>query len=189
MRFISKYGRFAVQIRPLITENFANGATRVVQNAVVASFEPFKLSPIEHEMAVAHWTFNGTMQEADEVTIYPPDYRIGVYDSLEHQALAGFGDDVREEIEAKLIENAELYDNMIVVRSLVPAPWPRYDEFRGTPQALGRKLVEDGHDLDSVLAYEREHQNRPKVIEEIERAYSNAEQGASAVEIEETVLG
>jgi hypothetical protein len=188
MRFISRYGRFSVTIRRHEQEAYANGAVRVIQPEITASFQPNRLTPLEREMAVHHWTFNGSMQEADEATIYPPDYRIGLYDSLEHQRDAGFDDDLREEIEAKLVENAEQYPNIIVVRSNVPAPWPRYDDFRGTPGQLLRRLVEDGHDLETVLAYESEHQNRPKIVAELEQAI---ETGAIdvGVELEEEVVG
>lgn len=172
MRFISKYGRFALLVRRHEQEAFANGAVRVIQQEVTAYFEPNRLRPLEREMAVAHWFFNGSMQEADEATTYPPDYRIGVFDSEEAQRDHQWSDEIRIEVEQKLIENADRYGNVLVVRSNVPAPWPRYDEYSGTPQSLVRKLVEDGHSLDAVLTYERDNQNRPKVVDEIEKAIS-----------------
>jgi hypothetical protein len=182
MRFISRYGRFGVQVRPLLQEAYANGMVRVIQEAVAAYFEPWKLTPLEREMAVQHWTFNGSLQEADEVTTVPPDYRIGLFDSLQAQEDHGWSDEVREEVERKLLEHAGKYDDVLVVSSMIPPPWPRYDDFRGTPGQLVRRLVEDGHDLDAVLTYEREHQNRPKVVSEIEKAIST---GTVELELEE----
>jgi hypothetical protein len=188
MRFISRYGRFAMVVRRQQQEVYANGAVHVIQPEIAAYFEPNRLTPVEREMAVAHWSFNGSMQEADEVTTYPPDYRIGLFDSLEAQRDHDWSDEIREEVERKLAENAERYPNIIVVRSNVPPPWPRYDDFRGTPGQLLRRLVEDGHDLEVVLAYERDHQNRPKITFELEQAIETGSVEVG-VELEEEVVG
>jgi len=186
MRFISKYGRFGVQIRPLIQEYYATGATHVLQQSVYAMFEPYKLTPIEREMAVHHWSFNGSYQEQDEVTIVQPDYRIGLFDSEEARVQLGWSEEVEDEVVRTLLDLADRFDDILPVRSMIPPPWPRYDEFRGTPQALVRRLVEDGHDLDAVLTYERDHQKRPKVIEEITKAL---ESGTVELDAEEEVVG
>jgi hypothetical protein len=186
MRFISKYGRFGVQIVPLVQEAYATGLVKVIQEPIYASFEPYKLTPLEREMALAHWHFNGSYQEMDEATMVQPDFRIGLFDSSEAQARLGWSDETREFVDSTLEDHAERYDDILVVRSTVPPPWPNYDEFRGTPQALVRRLIEDGHDLDAVLTYERDHQKRPKVLEEIQEAISA---GPVTVPAEEEVLG
>jgi len=186
MRFISKYGRYGVQVLPLVQEAYATGLVKVIQGAVYAMFEPWKLTPLEREMAVTHWSFNGFYQEQDEVTLVPPDYRIGLFDSVEAQITHNWSDDTRLFVEETLIDLSNRFDDVLVVRSIVPPPWPNYDDFRGTPQALVRRLVEDGHSLDAVLTYERDHLNRPKVIEEITRAIKEP----PVVEVEEeTVVG
>ena len=186
MRFISKYGRFGVQIRAFVGYALPTGGTNIIQEPVYAFFHPNKLTPLERELAVTHWTWNGFYQEQDEVTIVPPDYRIGLFDSEEAALENGWDNDLKLEVEQTLSDLADAYNDILVVRSTVPAPWPRYDEFRGTPQALVRRLVEDGHDLDAVLTYEREHQNRPKTIEEISKAIS---EGVVELEAEEEVIG
>lgn len=187
MRFISKYGRYGVQIRPIIAYALPTGGLNTVQDPVYAFFHPMKLTPLEREMALQHWTFNGFYQEEDEVTIVAPDYRIGLFDSDEAALEQGWDPDIKKQVEDTLSDLADRFNDIIVVRSNVPPPWPRYDEFRGTPQALVRRLVEDGHDLDAVLTYERDHQRRPKILEEIEKAISEG-----VVELagdEEEVLG
>ena len=186
MRFISKYGRYGVQIVPILAEAYAFGGVNIKRDPVYAFFEPYKLTPLEREMALQHWSFNGFYQEQDEVTIVPPDYRIGVFDSDETAIASGWDSATKQQVEETLLDLSERFDDILVVRSQIAAPWPRYDEFRGSPQALVRRLVEDGHDLDAVLTYEREHQARPKVLEEIEKAI---ETGAIEVEAEETVIG
>lgn len=186
MRFISKYGRFGVQVRPLVQEAYATGLIKVVQDPVYAMFEPNKLTPIEREMAVTHWMFNGFYQEQDEVTIVPPDYRIGLFDSAEARVTHGWTEETEREVVETLLDLSERFNDILPVRSMIAPPWPRYDEFRGTPLALVRRLVDDGHDLDAVLTYEKEHQNRPKIVEEIGKAI---ESGVIALEVEEEVLG
>lgn len=185
MRFISKYGRFGVQIVPILAEAYAFGGVNIRQHPVYAMFHPYRLTPIEREMALARWSFNGFYQEQDEVTVVPPDYRIGLFDSEEAALENGWSPEIKQQVEDTLCDLAERFEDLIVVRSTVPAPWPRYDEFRGTPQALVRRLREDGHDLDAVLTYERDHQNRPQVLAEIQKAVAAGDEEA----VEEEVVG
>lgn len=169
MRFISKYGRFGVQIIPMVQEAYATGMAKTIQEPVYASFEPWLLLPAEREFAVATWNFSGFYQLEDEVSIMPPDYRIGLFDSVIDQQTKGYSDEVRLEVERVLLANAALTDNIIVVPVTVhPAPWPRYDDFTGTTPQLIERLIEDGHDLDAVLAFEQSSQKRQDVIDALE---------------------
>lgn len=171
MRFASKYGRFGVSIRPMIQEAYATGMAKVVQEPVYAMFEPWDLKPHEREIALARWglTPPGFYQQEDEVTVFPPDHRIGVYDSVADAQLKGWTEAVRLEVERVLIANASITDNIIVLPlSAFPPPWPRYDDFEGTPERLIARLVEDGHDLEAVLGYERATQNRDEIVEALE---------------------
>ena len=171
MRFVSRWGRFGVQIRPLVLEAYATGMTRTTQEPVYCMFHEGKLLPHERELAMEHWTWNGFYQEQDEVTQVAPDYRIGVYDSVEDQVAHGWPDETRLEVERALIDHADRYTDILVVPSqFATPPWPRYDEYTGSPSALARKLVDEGHDLELTIGYEREHQNRPKVVEALEAA-------------------
>lgn len=169
MRFASKYGRFGVQIVPMIQEAYATGMAKVIQEPVYAMFEPWDLLPHERELAVSRWSFNGFYQQEDEVTVLPPDHRIGVYDSVADQKLKGWSDELRKEVERVLIANAEITDNILVLpHSAFAPPWPRYDDFIGTSDRLIARLVEDGHDLTAVLGYERASQNRDEIVEALE---------------------
>lgn len=174
MRFLSKYGRFGVQIRPMIQEAYATGMAKVIQEPVYASFEPWLLLPHERELALSRWSFNGFYQLEDEVTVMPPDYRIGVYDSVLDQQSKGWPDEIRLEVERVLIANAEITDNVIVVPVTVYAPpWPRYDEFTGTTEKLIERLIADGHDLTAVLAYEVASQDRPAIVKRLTELVSD----------------
>jgi hypothetical protein len=169
MRFVSRYGRFGVQIRPERMEALGTGGVRILQEPVYAMFTPGGLEPIERELAVNRWAFNGLYQEQDEVTMVPPDYRIGVFDSVLAQLDNGWTDEIRESVEQTLTDLAERYEDIIAIpRTFVPPPWPRYDDYSGSVGDLMARLVEDGHDLDAVLTYERATQNRPIIVASLE---------------------
>lgn len=189
MRFISKYGKLIVQIRPQIEESYATGAVRVLQEAVSADFFPPReggdLRPHEREAALNAWNFNGSYQEMDEATQVPPDYRIGVFDLDVVAADRGWSADLKAEVEAKLVSLTERHNHVIIApTSSVPPPWPRYDEYGGGVAALVRKIVDEGHDLEQVLTYERETQNREKVVEALEAAIAGP-----VAEEDEVVVG
>lgn len=177
MRFISKYGMFGVQVRPMIEESYASGGTRTIQEPLYAMFKPYRLLPGEYEFALANWSsWNGSLQMADEVTTVPPEYRIGAFDSLEAQRDLSWTDETRIEVEQTLLRNAEATDNMLVIpTTLVSPPWPRYDDYLGDVETLMRRLVEDGHDLSEVLAYERANQNRAEIVDALESLLDDPE--------------
>lgn len=176
MRFISRYGRYGVQIKPQIQEAYATGMARVIQEPVYALFETGQLLTHERELALNTWTFNGFYQLEDEVSIMEPDYRIGLFDSRQAQLDKGWTDEIRLEVERELLRLCERSDDMIVVpETVIPPPWPRYDDYSGTPAALMRKLTDEGYELGEVLAYERANQNREKVVEALEQLIANPE--------------
>lgn len=188
MRFVSKFGRFGVQIRPQIQEAYATGMARVIQEPVYALFHPDGLLPVERELAMATWCWNGFYQEQDEVTIVQPDYRIGVFDTDVAAAEHGWSQEVKAEVEAGLLDHAARYDDIIAVaRQSADPPWPRYDDYGGTLNALVRKLVDEGHDLEQVIDYERAHQDRPKLVSALEALLESPEQLAALRE--EEVVG
>lgn len=190
MRFISKYGRFGIVVRPMIQEAYATGMAKVVQEPVYAMFEPWTLTPEERELALSRWTFNGFYQLEDEVSIMPPDYRIGVFDSVIDQETKGYSDETRLEVERVLVANAAITDNIIVVpATMIAPPWPRYDEYTGTPAALLRKLVDEGYELDEVLEYERASQDRPKIVAALEAAIDDPDSELEPEPQKEEVLG
>lgn len=177
MRFIAKYGRWAIQLREMIVENYATGTSRVLQEPLNCAFEPVGLRPHERELAIAQWRFNGSYQELDEVTTVPPDYRIGVYDTEAQQEQKGWDDETRIWVEEQLMNHADRYDDIITVpRTSLKPPWPAYDVYPGTPAELVHKLYVDGHRVEEVLAYEREMQNRAEIVEALEGALAPADE-------------
>jgi hypothetical protein len=60
---------------------------------------------------------------------------------------------------------------LIVDTTPIPAPFPAYDAYEGDTQTLIVRLIEDGHDVEQVLYYERVFgPKRPDVIEALEEA-------------------
>ncbi len=170
MRFASRYGRMVVEIQRLIAEEYATGGTKVLQQAVLARFEPVGLQPFERELVLTRWggKFNGSYQEMDEVTIVPPDYRIGVYDSVQQQEQNQWPDELRLKVEEKLLALEKTEDVIALPKTTVPAPWPAYDGYQGSIRQLLKKLDEDGHNLQDVLTYERASQNRQALVDALQ---------------------
>jgi hypothetical protein len=176
MRFLSKYGRFGVQIQPMITENYATGMTSVIQKPLYVMFHEGDLRPEERELAFAKWTWNGFYQEQDEVTMVAPDYRIGVFDSEGAQQVYGWTDEERLHVETQMVAYAANYADVIEVpRTLVAPPWPNYDVFSGTPEQLVALLRDQGHDIERTIQYEKAMQNRPDVLGALEIGLNGAE--------------
>lgn len=172
MRFAAKYGHLVVQIQREITEAYATGAVKTLQPNVWASFKPEGLAPFERELVVHRWKFNGSYQEMDEATTVPPDYRIGVFDSEQAQLENAWSDDTRRMVEQGLLD-LERYDYVLPLpKTTTPAPWPNYDEYRGSVSQLVKKLEDDGHDIALVLEYERAVQNRPALVSALEAKLS-----------------
>lgn len=176
MRFASRFGKFGLQVQHEIREAYATGMSKVIQDQIAAYFEVGSLQPHERELAVGRWAFNGSYQEADEVTTVQPDYRIGVFDSVQAQQDAGWSDEMRRRVEQALVDHAARYDDVLVLPATsVPPPWPRYDDYSGSASALLRKVVDEGYDLNTVLAYERETKNRPEVTGGLEELLADPE--------------
>lgn len=171
MRVIARYGRYAVQVRPQITEAYATGHTRIIQSQLIAHFHEGGLMPDERSIAKANWTFNGFYQEQDEVTPVEPDYRIGVFDSHVSQGQQGWNDEERRSVEDELARLAALYPTTLIVIAQEQSlpPWPNYDAFTGSLNDLCTKIIEDGYPLEGVLAYEEENQDRPEVVQALKQ--------------------
>jgi hypothetical protein len=172
MRFAGKYGHLVVQVQREITEAYATGAVKTLQPNIWAAFKPGGLQAFEREVVIKQWTFAGSYQEMDEATTVPPDYRIGVFDSVEAQGENGWTDETRELVEKALLDLVRFDYIIALPRTTMPAPWPNYDEYRGSVGALVKKLEDDGHDLEQVLAYEQASQNRPALVTALEEKLS-----------------
>jgi len=190
MRFVSKYGRFGLQIQAQIEEAYASGLTRITQRGLYAMFDPVGLRPDERELAITTWSFNGLGQLEDEATTITPDHRIGRFDTEEAAEREGWDVDERVLVEQTLMQYClTSLDVMLVAEATVPPPWPNYDIYAGGTKALVRKLIDEGYQLEDVLAYERTHQQRDDVILALEELLADPEALAELQPEAEEVLG
>jgi hypothetical protein len=189
MIFLSKFGNYCLSVRPQIREAYAQGMTKETQTPLYAQFSVQGLTMREREWAIQHFTFNGTPQEMDEATHVQPDYRIGKFDSEIAQTSFGWSDEERIAVENELIRTATIVpqDLILVPEVVVPAPWPAYHEFKGTPAQLAKKVHEDGYDAQEVLAYEMAHENRDEVVAALGKLISIQEE--TITEDDLTVVG
>lgn len=167
MIFIAKFGKFELQCRPQVAEQYATGMGRVTQEALYATFTPNQHSPAEREEALKRFYLTGGMpQNVDEATHVEPDYRIGRFDSREAQLQNGWTDGERELVEHELLRHCDIYPEALfqMPEVEVEKPWPTYDEFKGSPAQLAKKVADDGYDVHEVIAYEMAHANRDAVI-------------------------
>lgn len=188
MRFVARYGRFGIQLRPHIAEAYATGMAKTIQEPIYANFSPDILGPVDREVAMATWgEWPGSYQEMDEVTAVPPDYRIGVFDTDLETFAQAWDVETKLWVEEQLVDYATRYNYIAIVpKTLVAPPWPNYDAFKGSVPALMRKLVDEGHDLNEVLAYEHAVQGRGKITQAIEELLADPEAlGALEPETEE----
>jgi len=184
MRAIARFGRYALCAQREIVEAYATGHTKVIQRELTARFREGGMTPEERELAMRSWTFNGYYQEQDEATPVAPDYRIGVFDSIQAQAENNWSDEERQIVEERLIAESALnpQDLLVVATPRLAPPWPNYDIFDGTLNALCKKIMEDGYDLEDVLVYEEANQDRAEVIAALNQLLA-AEQKAEVEEV------
>ena len=167
MIFLAKYGKYELQVRPMVVEAFASGGARESQSPLYASFLPNQHSAAERDEALKHfYLVGGSPQNVDEASHVEPDYRIGRFDSRAAQEQNGWSDEDRELVEKRLLEHCAIYPEALLrmPEVAVAAPWPAYDTFKGSPAQLAKKVADDGYDPHEVIAYEMEHQNRDTVI-------------------------
>jgi hypothetical protein len=177
MRVISQYTAPRVQVRPQRQRSLGDGSIEITQEPIYAVFTSLErgafLYENEEAAALRHFNFHGNTQDIGEAIPTNPIDRISVYDTDAAAKEAGWDEKTQQLVEDHLrhlsMEDPQSF--LIVESTPIASPFPAYDDYDGDPVALCVKLVEDGHDLEQVLYYERVfgHQ-RPEIIEALEQA-------------------
>lgn len=210
MRFVSHITKFGVGILPRRVEILGGGVEREIQPLFVAQFIRGDLHAEEAEMAQRIWRqLPGFTTEVDEVTITPHFKRLSTYDTESRANLDRYAEidramegewmpggrakwepgATKKLVEQKLSAKAVVRDMFFQVEQApVVAPWPLYDAFPGTAEDLLEVLQAQGHNLVQALAYERQHEQRPEVMERLEAAIAE-EASALGADVEEFVVG
>lgn len=97
-----------------------------------------------------------------------PRMYIAKYDTRMEQDANGWDDETREMVENTLLKHSDFGSRYVVAetpKELDLPPWPNYDDIQWRQIVpTGREI---GADFEYILAYEREHKNRPGVIEQL----------------------
>jgi hypothetical protein len=171
MRFISHIRDFSCGIVEQRSHATQYGDTIIDREGYTAQFMPEDVTEADIEVAeeVFAGMLHGRKLELDEVTPVPLMTRLSVFDTGERALAEDWSPEFRELVESTLLKRSDMHpDFRLVTREPIEAPWPRYLDFKGSLDELLQKVVEDGHDPNRVLAYERQTGQRPQVIEALE---------------------
>jgi hypothetical protein len=175
MRVISQYTNHVVQIRPQRQRSLGDGSIEILQDPIYAVFTPTQqggfLYENEKDEAERHFSFRGRTQHEDEATPTDVIDRLSIYDTDEEAEKQGWDAETKALVEDTFTRKAVSSPNAILIISStpIPSPFPNYDTYTGTPEELVIMLVEQGHDLERVLHYERTFgPKRQEIIEALE---------------------
>ena len=173
MRLVSQHGKYGLQFRSKRANTDVNGVETITQEPVYLTFVQGEIFENERHLAREQFAFKGQFQHQDEATPVDPLYRLSSFDTRAQ----GWDDDLRLEVEEWLrSRDGEGGAFFIVETTPIPAPFPAYDAWEGTPSSLVEKLTEDGHNLDDVLSYERLFGlNRTPIVKALEKATQSEE--------------
>lgn len=165
-RFISRYGNYSVGVQSLITENYATGKSKVLERRIDANFQRNLVSDADFAVALQSFVFPGLPEDFDTNTNVSPRYRVSVWDSEWSKANEGWTDEEIELIVEKLRSSPGFGMNHIELDVTAKAPFPNYDDL--SPDEILQLLKLTGLDVEGVIAYERDHQNRADLLRRLE---------------------
>jgi hypothetical protein len=175
MRFISQYPAYGVQIRRQKVLPLGDGTSQVLQEPLYIHFTSADSGGMiydkERYAAAEHFRFHGSQQYDDEATPVETIHRLSVLDTVEDAEKNGWSAEDVAEIEDVLTRKTMTTPMAVMAVAATPMdpPFPTFDSYDRDPQQLVIRLVEDGHDLEKVLYYERTFgQKRPEMISALE---------------------
>lgn len=131
----------------------------VTREPYIALFTQGGATAYEKQLALEKFKFTGTGERED------PLRRISIFDTDEKAAQENWTPEFKDEVEKSLLAGqGEFY--FVVEAPKVEKPWPAYDT--ASPEDIPELAEMFGVSSIHVLAYERENQNRPSVIEALE---------------------
>jgi len=177
MRFLSQYPGYGAQIRVQRQQGRGDGTVDVLVPGLYVKFQTTREGAFiydnEQAEAMRHFKFHGNTQHEDQATPTDPINRISVLDTEEWARREGWSEEDKELVESRLLELSQTTPTEVLYVASTPitAPFPAWDRYDGDLIALGERLIEEEHDLDDVLYYEKTFgPNRPEMIEMLEAA-------------------
>lgn len=191
MRFVAQHPGLVVGIRPERKQKTMEGEILVIRTGIQAEFKPNVWNQHDMEVALAAFQFQGLFQHEDEATQVSPVYRLAIYDTDEEyerrlDTEEAWTPEEKAFVEQRLMQSRALGEAFVVVpEETLAAPWPKYDDFDGTPDELVLTIHGVlGIPFETALEYERSKwgQQREDVIEALQTAINVRDQGIVVVE-------
>lgn len=168
-RFVSQYLKFSHGVRDGVESHMGlDGRMTATVRALEAEFTHNGATTKDALVAKSTLKFTGVPQDEAGNDI-DPAYRISVFDSEAAKLANGWTD----EEEALVVETLRASgDNGRAFCEILPepieAPWPNYDST--DPEEIVKVAGLINADLELALAYEKENQKRPGVIDALTEA-------------------
>jgi hypothetical protein len=167
MRFISKAGAFTRSVVKAETQ-MVGGVQVETTKPLVAMFQRNAATDADRQLAQERFGF----KPKDHPMGPDPLANVSVYDT-DAEALANeWSHELKNEVEQALLQGQNAY-YFLAGKEPAAKPWATYDETEA--ESIVGTAVMIGKPLEDVLAYERENENRPKVVEAIEAKLAEAE--------------
>ncbi len=169
-QFVTQYPGLRHGVRDEVPEHLGHDGKMVPHvRALEAAFSRGALTPEAITEAKAKLTFSGLM-EYESGEDLDPAYRIAVFDS----EVVGLQEGWTEAEEALVVETLRASEeNGRMYVEIVPAPasvpWSNYDDIE-EPERVVEIALTIGADLDEVIRYELENENRARWLDALKAA-------------------
>jgi len=151
--------------------------TRTERMPLVAEFEQGGLFP--HEADIALREFDGVWKGLPEGV--NPLTRVSIYDTEVAALTLGWSEEYHAKVDERLrVLAANAPTRLLVVEDVkAPKPWPKYDDQDADEIIAYVEVL--GIDVEIVLAYERENENRKEIISALTKALKETEAAVAVV--------
>lgn len=181
MRFLSPIPKLSLTLRQSEYDKPGKQG-QLVRKGVTIQFNQHDVTEAEREFGLRHFAAalrKGLPLQENGTDPIDPSYRLSTFDTEEHEAAKHWTPEEREGFEKQLLEHfLHGRDYIHVEQPKLPAPWPGYDKIKDV-KTLVAKVKELEFDVEDVVAYERQNQNREAVIEALQAV--DAEDGSVLV--------
>jgi hypothetical protein len=168
-RFVSQYLKFSHGVRDSVPSHMqGNGQMSAEVRGLEAEFTHNGATPKDALVAKSSMKFTGVPQDEAGNDI-DPAYRISVFDSEAAKLANGWSDDEEELVINVLRASGDLGRAFVeITPEPIEAPWPNYDQT--DPEEIVKVAGLINADMELALAYEKDNQNRPGVIDALTEA-------------------
>jgi hypothetical protein len=170
-RFVSQYLKFSHGVRDGVPARIGlEGKMLPEVRALEAEFTHNGATPKDALIAKSALKFTGVPEDEAGNPI-DPAYRISVFDSEAAKLALGWTDDEETLVVDTLRDSGDFGRAFTeILPEPIEAPWPNYDQT--APEEIVKVAGLINADLELALAYEKENQNRPGVVDDLTDALS-----------------